>query len=103
MIVSHFWRRLFSGSAPAESKIPLINQRRAELAKLDDEQLKSAGRDASDLLEVIAVTAVIAARVLGLEMFDVQLHGALALADGKLAEMQTGGGEAPAAIPAIVG
>ena len=36
-------------------------------------------------------------------MFDVQLQGALALAHGKIAEMQTGEGKTLAAVPAIVG
>jgi preprotein translocase subunit SecA len=35
-------------------------------------------------------------------MFDVQLQGALALANGKIAEMQTGEGKTLAAVPAIV-
>ena len=35
-------------------------------------------------------------------MFDVQLQAALALADGKIAEMQTGEGKTLAAVPAIV-
>src|SRR5689334_20632728 len=100
--MSHFWRRLFSGPARAEAKIPLINQRRAELAKLNDDELKSAGRLTTDLLEVIAITAVVAARVLHLDMFDVQLQGALALAEGRIAEMQTGEGKTLAAVPAIV-
>jgi preprotein translocase subunit SecA len=100
--VSHFWQRLFSGPARAESKIPLINQRRAELAALSDDELKSAGRAATELLEVIAITAVVAARVLDLEMFDVQIQGALALAAGNIAEMQTGEGKTLAAVPAIV-
>jgi preprotein translocase subunit SecA len=102
MIVSRFWRRLFSGPARAESKIPLINQRRAELAELGDDELKEVGRSASDLPEVIAITAVVAARVLQLDMFDVQLQGALALGSGKIAEMQTGEGKTLAAVPAIV-
>ena len=100
--MTHFWRRLFPGPARAESRIPLINQRRAELGKLSDDELKTAGRSAADLLEVIAVTAVVAARVLQLDMFDVQIQGALALVDGKIAEMQTGEGKTLAAVPAIV-
>ena len=40
-------------------------------------------------------------RVLGLELFDVQLQAALALADGKIVEMQTGEGKTVAAVPAI--
>ena len=55
-----------------------------------------------DLPDVIALTAVVAERVLGLKMFDVQLQGALALAAGKIAEMQTGEGKTLAAVPAVV-
>ena len=95
-------QRWFIGPEPLESKIPLINQRRAELAKLNDDELKSAGRLVIDLLDVIAITAVVAARVLHLDMFDVQLQGALALAEGKIVEMQTGEGKTLAAVPAIV-
>jgi preprotein translocase subunit SecA len=94
-------RRWFHGHDRAESKIPLINQRRVELAQLNDDELKSAGRLATDLLEVIAIAAVVAARVLHLDMFDVQLQGALAMAEGKIAEMQTGEGKTLAAVPAI--
>ncbi|HYL75628.1 MAG TPA: hypothetical protein VEU96_15550 [Bryobacteraceae bacterium] len=97
-----FLRRFFSGPVTAGSNIQPINQRRAELARLSDDDLKAAGRRAADLLEVIAITAVVAARVLNLEMFDVQLQGALALAGGKIAEMQTGEGKTLAAVPAVV-
>ena len=45
---------------------------------------------------------MVAARVLGLEMFDVQLQGALAMASGKIAEMQTGEGKTLAAVPAVI-
>ena len=93
---------LFPGAAPAVSLIPPINQRRRELAALDNDALKAAAQRAADLVEVIAVTAVVAARVLGLEMFDVQLRGAIALASGKIAEMQTGEGKTLAAVPAVV-
>ena len=100
--MSNLLRRWFYGPEQAESKLALINQRRAELAQLNDAELKSAGRLATDLLEVIAITAVVAARVLHLDMFDVQLQGALAMAEGKIAEMQTGEGKTLAAVPAIV-
>ena len=49
----------------------------------------------------MAAAAVAASRVLGQEMFDVQLRGALALARGSIAEMQTGEGKTLAAVPAI--
>ncbi|HEV2687933.1 MAG TPA: hypothetical protein VGV35_05240 [Bryobacteraceae bacterium] len=96
-----FLRRFFPGPAKPEPNIQPINLRRAELALLSDDDLKAAGRRATELLEVIAVTAVVAARVLGLEMFDVQLQGALALANGRIAEMQTGEGKTLAAVPAV--
>ena len=101
-MIRELLQHLFHGSASLESSIPFINQRRAELGTLSDDELKAAGRAATGLLELVALTAVVAARVLGLEMFDVQLEGALALASGKIAEMQTGEGKTLAAVPAIV-
>jgi preprotein translocase subunit SecA len=98
----HFFRDLFSGPDLTGSHIRSINIRRAELAKLNDEELKRFGRQATELIDIFAATSVVAARVLGLEMFDVQLQGALALADGKITEMQTGEGKTLAAVPAVV-
>jgi len=49
----------------------------------------------------MAAAAAAASRVLGQEMFDVQLRGALALARGSIAEMQTGEGKTLAAVPAV--
>ena len=74
---------------------------RTEFARLDDGELRAAAAAAKDLLELMAVTAVVASRVLGEEMFDVQLRGALALARGSIAEMQTGEGKTLAAVPAV--
>ena len=98
----HFLKSLFRGSASYKSEIDWVNQRRGQLAKFQDSELRAAGERARDLLEVVAITAVVAARVLGLVMFDVQLWGALALAHGKIAEMQTGEGKTLAAVPAII-
>src|SRR5438477_8109229 len=95
-------RFLFPQSISTEEKVRQINRRRSELANASDETLKNIGNGSQDMLETIAVTAVIAARVLGLVMFDVQLQGALALAGGKIAEMQTGEGKTLAAVPAVV-
>lgn len=53
------------------------------------------------LPQLVALTAVLVSRVLGLDLFDVQLHAAIALADGKIVEMQTGEGKTVAAVPAI--
>jgi preprotein translocase subunit SecA len=100
--VRQFLRNLFRDSAEPESLIPLINSRRAVLGKLSDAELKAIHWRAMDLPGVFAITAVVAERVLGLKMFDVQLQGALALGAGKIAEMQTGEGKTLAAVPAVV-
>jgi preprotein translocase subunit SecA len=102
MTVRDFLRNLFHGSLPSESLIPIINQHRAELRALDDAALKDIDWRSIDFPGVIALGAVAAERVLGLQMFDVQLQGALALAAGKIAEMQTGEGKTLAAVPAVV-
>ena len=73
-----------------EKSIDRINARRRQLDEVSDEHLKAVARDAHALPETFAVTAVLAQRLLGCKMFDVQLCCALALADGKIVEMQTG-------------
>src|SRR5215471_12150772 len=97
-----FLRSLFTQSHSREKEIQSINTRRAELSPTSDQELKLIAAQSKDLLETIAIVAVVAARVLGLVMFDVQLQGALAMADGKIAEMQTGEGKTLAAVPAVV-
>jgi preprotein translocase subunit SecA len=101
-MVRQFLRNLFRDSAGSESFIPSINIRRAELSALSDAEVQALDWRAMELPEVIAITAVVAERVLGLKMFDVQFEGALALAAGKIAEMQTGEGKTLAAVPAAV-
>ncbi|HEY6390727.1 MAG TPA: DEAD/DEAH box helicase, partial [Bryobacteraceae bacterium] len=96
------FKLIFRDAVPSVSQLAPIRRRRVELALFNDDELKAAGRRATELVEVIAVTAVVAARVLGLEMFDVQIQGALALANGKIVEMQTGEGKTLAAVPAVV-
>jgi preprotein translocase subunit SecA len=81
-------------------EIQRINAKRAELARLSDNELRTAAQT-KELLGLLAATAVIASRVLGQDMFDVQLQGALALTRGSVAEMQTGEGKTLAAVPAI--
>ena len=100
--VRNYLKSLLIGPDPVKSSISFINRRRAEISKLSDDDLRSAANHSQDLLELVAITAVVAARVLGLEMFDVQVRGTLALADGKIAEMQTGEGKTLAAVPAVV-
>jgi preprotein translocase subunit SecA len=100
--IRRLFRSLFSPSISTGDRIRSINHCRVELASASDEELKNLNSRSIDLLETIAITAVVAARVLGLVMFDVQLQGALALAQGKIAEMQTGEGKTLAAVPAVI-
>jgi preprotein translocase subunit SecA len=95
-------RLLFPQSLSTEDKIQAINRRRTELVNIDDDTLREIANKSQSLLEVIAVTAIVAARVLGLIMFDVQFQGSIALAEGRIAEMQTGEGKTLAAVPAVV-
>ena len=97
-----WWRGLFAEKPSSEPTVDDVNRLRAEYLGLGEEDLKAASRNATSLPEVIAVTAVVAARVLGLDMFDVQVRGALALSAGRIAEMQTGEGKTLAAVPAVV-
>src|SRR5450432_3966824 len=95
------FRSWFSGGRAAHNEIAVIRKRETELVTLDDEALRRALTEADDLLDVVAAVAVVAARVLNLRMFDVQLQGALALARGRIAEMQTGEGKTLACTPAV--
>jgi preprotein translocase subunit SecA len=88
-----------------EANLLAIVRRREELSALPDDRIKSAAtglRNSPDVVEVFALTAVIAERVLGLRMFEVQLSGALVLQRGHIAEMQTGEGKTLAAVPTVV-
>ncbi|MGA2652286.1 MAG: DEAD/DEAH box helicase [Terracidiphilus sp.] len=99
-----FLRNLFvrSGSPSHRREvIREINARRQELRRLTEAVLQDRAIEARDLAETVAIAVVAAERLLGLEMFDEQLQGSLALADGRIAEMQTGEGKTLAAVPAI--
>ncbi len=96
-----FLDSLFAPSRRDQADIQKINALRAGFAGLSDDQLRAAGARAKDLLTLVAVTAAVASRVLGMDMFDVQLRGTLALTRGSIAEMQTGEGKTLAAVPAI--
>jgi preprotein translocase subunit SecA len=104
-MVRHFLREFFanigSGGGSREA-IGAINARRREFRQQSDDELKAAGKRAQNLTETVAVAAVAAERLLGLDMFDVQLQSSLVLSDGKIAEMQTGEGKTLAAVPAVV-
>ncbi|MXY68109.1 MAG: accessory Sec system translocase SecA2 [Acidobacteriia bacterium] len=93
--------RSVAGFRSVRAKLRRIKARCAELRESSDAELKAAGEGASDAIEDIAATVEVARRTIGLEMFDVQIRGALAMAGGKIAELQTGEGKTLAAVPAI--
>ena len=43
----HFLKSLFRGSASSKSEIDWVNQRRGELAKFPDNELRAAGKRAA--------------------------------------------------------
>jgi preprotein translocase subunit SecA len=92
---------LFTRPSKASTLLSKVERTREKLARLSDEKLKQQGRRAVSLAEVVAATAVVSARVLGLAMFDVQIRAAVALAQGHVVEMATGEGKTLAAVPAI--
>ena len=96
-----FWRSLFSPRTRAAEEIAVIRQREREFRAFDEQGLRAAFRSSKDLMETIAIVCVVASRVLQLEMFDVQLQGALGLARGRIIEMQTGEGKTLACTPAV--
>jgi preprotein translocase subunit SecA len=83
------------------STLEQIHALRATFARLSDAELRAAASKTETLTSWIALAATAAFRVLGQDMYDAQLRGALALARGSIAEMQTGEGKTLAAVPAI--
>jgi len=83
------------------SAVERIHAMRATFGRLSDAKLRAAASQTEDLPRWIALAATAAFRILGQEMYDVQLRGALALTRGSIAEMQTGEGKTLAAVPAI--
>jgi preprotein translocase subunit SecA len=96
-----FLESILAPSRSDRSAIARINAMRSQFAGLPDDPLREAALRAEELPQWLAATAVVAKRVLGQDMFDVQLQGALALARGSIAEMKTGEGKTLAAAPAI--
>ena len=110
-MVRRFLRSLFGKKASVRSNLERINSMRLEFSRLNDRDLRALAQKhqssqdsqhSNDRLEILAIAAEIAFRVLGLRMFDVQMQGALALTEGRIAEMQTGEGKTLAAVPAVV-
>ena len=97
-----FLNWIFRRKNSTKQAIDRINALRSKLETLDDASLGEYARNTSDRLETLAAAAVAAERILSLRMFDVQLHGALALAAGRIAEMKTGEGKTLTAVPAVI-
>ncbi len=85
-------------------QVAKINALEPQIAKLDDAQLAAKtdefrqrqkdGKSLDELLpEAFAVVREASKRVFGMRHFDVQLLGAIALHNGKIAEMRTGEGK----------
>jgi preprotein translocase subunit SecA len=83
------------------STLKQIHTMRSNFVRLSDTELSATASKTEDLPAWFALASAAASRVLGQEMFDVQLRGALALVRGSIAEMQTGEGKTLAAVPAI--
>ena len=88
------------GDRASADQLLAISSLRDSIATLGDEQLRQQPRNR--IVEAFALTCVVAERLLGLRLFDVQILGALALERGDIAEMQTGEGKTLAAVPAVV-
>ncbi len=95
-----FFKFLGLGDHESEERLRAITKLRDEFGKLSDAELRARAR--TEMVDTFALTAVVAERLLGLRMFDVQILGALALQRGDVAEMQTGEGKTLAAVPAVV-
>jgi preprotein translocase subunit SecA len=95
-------RALFRAKNSWEDLIEQINRLRADLSRYSEAELQAFAHSATSRVEIMAAAAVAASRFLGLQMFDEQLRGALALTEGRIAEMQTGEGKTLAAVPAVI-
>ena len=84
---------LLGGKDPGlrQRQLQAVLQRRAELAHTPKGSPQT-------LIDSIAMASLSLERVLGLRPFDVQITGALAMAEGKIAEMQTGEGKTLTAV-----
>src|SRR5215469_11584594 len=91
-----FLRSRFDRERAAIEQTRAMRMKSAHLSKAE---LRAAASKTEDLYRWIALAATAAARVLGQDMYDVQVRGALAL--GSIDEMQTGEGKTLAAVPAI--
>src|ERR1039457_329641 len=102
------WLSRYLPNAPREPEwsryrplIEAVRARRAALRPLSDGEIRTlAGRDKS-VVECFALASEALRRRLGLDPFDVQVTGALAMHDGCIAEMQTGEGKTLTAVMTV--
>lgn len=78
-----------------------VRARRDALAELSPADLQAFARDVTTPEDAIAACALAVEHVLGMRPFDVQLLGAIAMANGKIAEMQTGEGKTLTAVMTV--
>ncbi len=96
-----WWRSIGESRRTAVSGVQEIRRCQRALEGLSDAEVRIAAERAAQLAPFVAAAAAAASRVLGVELFDAQLQAALALAGGRVVEMQTGEGKTLAAVPAV--
>src|SRR5918997_3439847 len=74
---------------PLEKHLPKIDAREDQLEDLTDDELIEAAGEAEGYVEICAVGREAARRALDQRPYDVQLLGAMAMLDGRVAEMST--------------
>jgi len=84
---------------PSQSALERVLEIRDRLAALADDELRQFEPGSRE--DAFAKAAVASERVLGLRPHDQQILGAMAMADGAIAEMQTGEGKTLAAVLAV--
>ncbi|MEP7354278.1 MAG: DEAD/DEAH box helicase [Acidobacteriota bacterium] len=95
---AQFYRAGLNRSAP-HSVVEAIRSKAESLGKLDDPALQAF--DPASRVDAIAKAVVACERVLHLRPHDVQILGAVAMIEGRIAEMQTGEGKTLAAVLAV--
>jgi preprotein translocase subunit SecA len=89
---------------PVEQLIPEIRRRQGELGVRNDNELQALAQTRARGLppeDAFALATEAVTRTLGMRPFDVQILGAIAMRDGKIAEMQTGEGKTLTAVLAV--
>jgi preprotein translocase subunit SecA len=104
--INKFLSQIFNQEQLIEYRpiVDRINSLKPKISELKDEELKKKSQDLQEqvdkgasleaiLPEAFALVREVSKRIIGLEHFDVQLMGGIALHKGKIAEMKTGEGK----------